>query len=174
MKFKNPKALEADYKKTSEDLEKMIKEHKDVIPKVCIKHFYDNYPEMSYILNGEGGLNELYPVQNKFTDEEISKIVAVLDKHNFKHDTIIDSLTNKKLEHAYHRHDYTLGNKDSGLVYVLKMSNTPILERFEKGHASNWYSLIMASAHGKKMPLPFHKRYDNIDSLCNFIDEVLA
>ena len=41
MKFKNPKALEADYKKTSEDLEKMIAEHKDVIPKVCIKHFYD-------------------------------------------------------------------------------------------------------------------------------------
>ena len=174
MKFKNPQALSTDYKKTSEDLEKMIKEHKDVIPKVCIKHFYDNYPAMSYILNGEGGLNELYPVQNKFTEEEISKIVAVLDKHNFKHDTIVDSLTNKNLKHAYHRHDYTLGNKDCGLVYVLKMSNTPILERFEKGHESNWYSLIMASPHGSKMPLPYHKRYDNIDDLCNYIDEVLA
>ena len=56
----------------------------------------------------------------------------------------------------------------------LKDKFYPILERFEKGHASNWYTLIMASAHGEKMPLPFHKRFDNIDGLCNYINEVLA
>ena len=174
MKFKNPKALSDEYKDLAGKFEKMIKEHKDVIPKICVKHFYDNFPDIHYVLNGEGGLDELYPVQNKFTDEELAKVIAVLDKHGFPHDKVVDSLTNKKLAHSYHRHDYTLGSDDHGIVYVLKMSNTPILERFEKGHASNWYSLIMASPHGKLRPEPFYKRYDTIDGLCDFIDKVLA
>ena len=175
MKFKNPNALDDMYKDQVADLEKMIKDHKDIIPKPCIKKFYDNFPDMQYILSG--GIDELCPIQNKFTDEELAQFIAVLDKHNFKHNVVTDSLTNKKLKYAFNRHDYTVGvnsSKEPYLAYILKMSKTPLAERFDKGHYQNWYALQMLITPEKPLPIPYYKRFDTMDELCNFIDERLS
>ena len=171
MNFKNPEALSEKFKEQAVELETMIKEHADIIPKPCIRKFYDRFPDMSYILGG--GLDELCPIQNKFTDEELMKFTAVLDKHNFKRELVVDSLTNKDLKYAFNRHDYSVGadSKDEPyLAYIIKLSKTPLMERFDKGHYANWYGLQMLVTPKNPNPFPLYKRFETMDALCDFID----
>jgi hypothetical protein len=167
MKFKHK--ISPKLQKTTEELEAMIAAHKDEIPAEAVKEFYEKYPDTSFALNG--GLDRLVPIQNKFTDDELHMFNEVLDKHNFKKDKIVDSLVTQK--EAYNRHDYTVGS-DNGLVYIIKMSSTPITERFEKGHYKNDYSIALASKGGSGMPFPYYTRHKTMQELCERLDSILS
>jgi hypothetical protein len=170
-KFKHANDITDTLKPMVERLEAMIAKHKDKIPADALAEFYEKFPNTSFVLNS--GVDRLVPVQNKFTDEELAKFNEVLEKHNFKGDKIVDSLVTEKDKKAYHRHDYTVGN-DKGLVYIIKLSATPVDERFDNGHYKNDYSIAMASAHGTGMPFPMYTRHKTMDELCKRLDCILS
>ena len=65
----------------ADKLEAMIAKHKDKIPQDAIDRFYEHFPTLAYTFSGR--INELAPVQNRFSDEEIKMFKDTLEKCGF-------------------------------------------------------------------------------------------
>lgn len=155
----------------ADNLEAMIAKHKDKIPQDAIDSFHKHFPTLAYMLSGR--INELAPVQNRFTGEEIKMFKDTLEKCGFKATKFVDSVQSYD-KPRYERHDYIAGN-DESLVSILKYSITPLWDRFDKGHNENEYSVLMASPGGKGTPDLYgaNTRCKSMEALCSKLEVIL-
>ena len=170
--FKHADEITSDTMMTyADNLEAMIAKHKDKIPQDAIDRFYEHFPTLAYTFSGR--INELAPVQNRFTDEEIKMFKDTLEKCGFKATKFVDSVQSYD-KPQYERHDYIAGN-DKALVSILKYSITPVWDRFDKGHADNEYSVLMASPGGRGTPVPYgaKTRCRSMEALCDTLERIL-
>lgn len=170
--FKHADEIASDtMKEYADKLEAMIAKHKDKIPRDAIDRFHEHFPTLAYSFSGR--INDLAPVQNRFTDEEIQMFKDTLEKCGFKATKFVDS-TQSYEKPRYERHDYIAGN-DEALVSILKYSITPVWDRFDKGHDQNEYSILMASPGGKGIPIFYgaKTRRKSMEGLCYELERIL-
>ena len=156
----------------ADNLEAMIAKHTDKIPQDAIDRFHEHFPTLAYVFSGR--INELAPVQNRFSDEEIKMFKDTLEKCGFKATKFVDSVQSYE-KPQYERNDYIAGN-DETIVSILKYSLTPVWDRFDKGHDQNEYSVLMASPGGKGKPVPYgaKTRCRSMEALCGLLESILT